>query len=91
MAGGNQLTAGADDPSLARLGAFSDGVFAFAITLLVLTIRIPHPSDADSYRHPGRLDRESSEPGGRRGFLRRCLDDRRVSLQHYLVVRGLRR
>src|SRR4029077_6092686 len=38
----------ADDPSLARIGAFSDGVFAFAITLLVLTIRIPHPSDADA-------------------------------------------
>jgi len=38
----------ADDPSLVRLGAFSDGVFAFAITLLVLTIRIPHPSDADA-------------------------------------------
>ena len=38
----------ADDPSLARIGAFSDGVFAFAITLLVLTIRIPHPSDTDA-------------------------------------------
>src|SRR6202051_1541401 len=38
----------AEDPSLARIGAFSDGVFAFAITLLVLTIRIPHPSDADA-------------------------------------------
>src|SRR4029077_21124806 len=37
-----------DDPTLARIGAFSDGVFAFAITLLVLTIRIPHPSDADA-------------------------------------------
>jgi len=36
------------DPSLARLSAFSDGVFAFAITLLVLTIRIPHPTDADA-------------------------------------------
>jgi len=30
----------AEDPSLARIGAFSDGVFAFAITLLVLSIRI---------------------------------------------------
>lgn len=39
---------GAEDPSLARVGAFSDGVFAFAITLLVLAIRIPHPSDADA-------------------------------------------
>jgi len=37
-----------EDPSLARLGAFSDGVFAFAITLLILAIRIPHPGDADS-------------------------------------------
>ena len=37
-----------EDPSLARLGAFSDGVFAFAITLLILTIRIPHPGDSDS-------------------------------------------
>jgi len=36
------------DPSLARLSAFSDGVFAFAITLLVLTIRIPHSTDADA-------------------------------------------
>jgi len=38
----------ADDPSLARIGAFSDGVFAIAITLLVLAIRIPRPTDADS-------------------------------------------
>jgi uncharacterized membrane protein len=44
-AGGSER---ADDPSLARVGAFSDGVFAFAITLLVLTIRIPHPTDADA-------------------------------------------
>jgi uncharacterized membrane protein len=39
---------GTADPSLARLGAFSDGVFAFAITLLILAIRIPHPTDADA-------------------------------------------
>src|SRR4029077_2524999 len=44
----NTISERADDPSLARIGAFSDGVFAFAITLLVLTIRIPHPSDADA-------------------------------------------
>jgi len=37
-----------EDPSLARIGAFSDGVFAFAITLLILAIRIPHPTDADA-------------------------------------------
>src|SRR5579862_829683 len=36
------------DPSLARIGAFSDGVFAFAITLLILGIRIPHPDDLDA-------------------------------------------
>jgi uncharacterized membrane protein len=39
-----------EDPSLARLGAFSDGVFAFAVTLLILAIRIPHPDDADAGR-----------------------------------------
>jgi len=38
----------ADDPSLARIGAFSDGVFAIAITLLVLAIRIPRPTDGDA-------------------------------------------
>jgi TMEM175 potassium channel family protein len=37
-----------EDPSLARIGAFSDGVFAFAITLLILAIRIPYPTDADA-------------------------------------------
>src|SRR6266436_6063788 len=37
-----------EHPSLARIGAFSDGVFAFAITLLILAIRIPHPTDADA-------------------------------------------
>jgi TMEM175 potassium channel family protein len=37
-----------DDPSLSRVGTFSDGVFAIAITLLVLAIRIPHPTDADA-------------------------------------------
>jgi uncharacterized membrane protein len=37
-----------EDPSLARIGAFSDGVFAFAITLLVLAIRIPRPTDTDA-------------------------------------------
>jgi uncharacterized membrane protein len=37
-----------EDPSLARIGAFSDGVFAFAITLLILAIHIPQPTDADA-------------------------------------------
>src|SRR6266850_3492489 len=37
-----------EDPSLSRIGTFSDGVFAIAITLLILAIRIPHPTDADS-------------------------------------------
>src|SRR5258705_11772061 len=37
-----------EHPSLARIGAFSDGVFAFAITLLILAIRIPHPTDGDA-------------------------------------------
>jgi uncharacterized membrane protein len=40
----------ADDPILTRIGAFSDGVFAFAITLLILAIRIPRPTDADATR-----------------------------------------
>jgi uncharacterized membrane protein len=40
----------AEHPSLARIGTFSDGVFAIGITLLVLAIRIPHPTDADADR-----------------------------------------
>ena len=39
-----------EHPSLARIGTFSDGVFAIGITLLVLAIRIPHPTDADADR-----------------------------------------
>jgi uncharacterized membrane protein len=38
------------DPTLARVETFSDGVFAFAITLLVLSIRMPHPNDPDANR-----------------------------------------
>jgi len=37
-----------EDPSLSRISSFSDGVFAIAITLLILAIRIPHPTDADA-------------------------------------------
>jgi uncharacterized membrane protein len=38
----------AEHPSLQRIGGFSDGVFAFAITLLILAIRIPDPRDSDA-------------------------------------------
>ena len=48
-----------EDPTLARIGAFSDGVFAFAITLLILAIRIPHPTDDDA--HKGLLSILTSE------------------------------
>lgn len=37
-----------EHPTLVRIGAFSDGVFAFAITLLILAIRIPRPTEADA-------------------------------------------
>ena len=36
------------DRGVARLEAFSDGVFAFAATLLALGIRIPRPDDGDA-------------------------------------------
>ena len=36
------------EPAFGRVLAFSDGVFAFAITLMVLAIRVPHPTDADA-------------------------------------------
>src|SRR5260370_9442041 len=39
---------GAAEPSPARVEAFSDGVFAFGVTLLILGIRIPHPTDPDA-------------------------------------------
>jgi uncharacterized membrane protein len=35
--------ASGDNVDVARVEAFSDGVFAFAVTLLVLAIRIPRP------------------------------------------------
>jgi transmembrane protein TMEM174 (potassium channel) len=41
-------SARAEHPSLQRIGGFSDGVFAFAITLLILAIRIPDPRDSDA-------------------------------------------
>lgn len=37
-----------EERGIARIEAFSDGVFAFAITLLVLGIHIPLPTDADA-------------------------------------------
>ncbi len=37
-----------NDRDTSRLEAFSDGVFAVAITLLVLNIQVPHVSDHDS-------------------------------------------
>lgn len=36
---------------VARVEAFSDGVFAFAVTLLVLAVRIPRPEDSADLRH----------------------------------------
>lgn len=36
------------EPNPARVEAFSDAVFAFGVTLLVLIIRIPHPTDPDA-------------------------------------------
>jgi len=36
------------EPAFGRVLAFSDGVFAFAITLMVLAIRAPRPTDPDA-------------------------------------------
>ena len=36
---------------VARVEAFSDGVFAFAVTLLVLAVRIPRPEDSADLQH----------------------------------------
>jgi uncharacterized membrane protein len=47
-ASGALESAHAEHPSLQRIGGFSDGVFAFAITLLILAIRIPDPRDSDA-------------------------------------------
>src|SRR5579859_1303342 len=41
-------TDGAAEPSPARVEAFSDGVFAFGVTLLILGIGIPHPTDSNA-------------------------------------------
>src|SRR5439155_20368971 len=39
-----------EDPALARMAFFSDGVFAIAISLLILAIRIPRPDEPDADR-----------------------------------------
>lgn len=41
----------ADGYSLGRVEAFSDGVIAVAITLLVLDLRVPRPTDGGSLAH----------------------------------------
>jgi uncharacterized membrane protein len=50
----SEPTAGGGEPTTTRLEAFSDGVFAIAITLLVLEIRLPPEADIE---HAGGLAR----------------------------------
>ena len=37
----------------ARLEAFSDGVIAIILTIMVLELKVPHAGDAESFRHLG--------------------------------------
>ena len=45
-----RLRHGEVDPSTARIEAFSDGVFAIAITLLIIEIKVPKVHDPGSLK-----------------------------------------